>query len=151
MVFITSNIHPSYATSRAFEMVRRGGVLRGQVVLLSLVNAMESNVDMPRSIKVHEISPRLWHVVALHGYMQEPHAPEILARAHEISGGKILASTSETFYVLGRELIVEYVGHRLARWRRGLFGFLSRNVSYAPDYFFIPHTQLIEFTWIMRA
>ncbi len=150
-VFITSNSHPSYATARAFEVVRRGGALRRQVILMSLVNAMESNVDMPSSIKVHEISPRLWHVVALHGYMQEPHAPEILARAHEISGGKILASTSETFYVLGRELIVEYVGHRLARWRRGLFGFLSRNVSYAPDYFFIPHTQIIEFTWVMRA
>jgi len=151
VVFITSNAHAGYATSRAFEMVRRGGTLRGQVILLSLVNAMESNVDMPRSITVREISPRLWHVVALHGYMQEPHAPEILARAHEISEGRIRATTSETFYVLGRELIVEYVGHRLSRWRRSLFGFLSRNVSYAPDYFFIPHTQIVEFTWVMRA
>lgn len=151
VVFITSNRHPAYATARAFELIRRGGVLRGQVILLSLVNAMESNVDMPRSITVREISPRLWHVVALHGYMQEPHAPEILARAHEISEGKIRASSSETFYVLGRELIVEYVGHRMSRWRRSLFGFLSRNVSYAPDYFFIPHTQISEFTWVMRA
>ncbi len=58
---------------------------------------------------------------------------------------------SDTFYVLGRELIVEYVGNRLARWRRALFGFLSRNVSYAPDYFYIPHEQIVEFTWMMRA
>ncbi len=151
LVFITSNKHARYATARAFEMLRRGSVLRQQVILMSLVNAMESNVDMPRSIEVTEISPKLWHVVALHGYMQEPHAPEILARANEISGGKILANSPETFYVLGRELIVEYSGYRMARWRRSLFGLLSRNVSYAPDYFYIPYSQINEFTWMVRA
>ncbi len=151
MVFITSNRQPRYAAARAFEMLRRGGTLRGQVVLLSLVNAMESDVDMPRCVEVHRISDKLWHVVAMHGYMQEPHAPEIMAHAHELSKGEIAEVGRDTFYVLGRELIVEYVGHRLARWRRALFGFLSRNVSYAPDYFYIPHEQIVEFTWMMRA
>jgi len=151
MVFITSNRQPRYAAARAFEMLRRGGTLRGQVVLLSLVNAMESDVDMPRCVEVHRISDKLWHVVAMHGYMQEPHAPEIMARAHELSKGGIAEVSADSFFVLGRELIVEYVGNRLARWRRALFGFLSRNVSYAPDYFYIPHEQIVEFTWMMRA
>lgn len=151
LVFITSNRNPRYASARAFEMLRRGGVLREQVILLSLVNAMESDVDIPRSIEAEEITSRLWHVVAQHGYMQEPHAPEILARAQELSGGKIRPSGPDTFYVLGRELIVEYTGNRMARWRRSLFGFLSRNVSYAPDYFYIPHDQINEFTWMVRA
>ena len=151
VVFITSNHHSGYAVARAFELLRRGGTLRQQVVLMSLVNAMESNVDMPRSVEVREISPSLWHVVAQHGYMQEPHAIEVLTRAREISGGKILPNSHDTFYILGRELIVEYSGHRMARWRRGLFGFLSRNVSYAPDYFYIPHSQINEFTWMLRA
>ncbi len=151
VVFITSNHHSGYAVARAFELLRRGGTLRRQVVLMSLVNAMESNVDMPRSVEVREISPALWHVVAQHGYMQEPHAIEVLTRAREISGGKILPNSQDTFYILGRELIVEYSGHRMARWRRGLFGFLSRNVSYAPDYFYIPHSQINEFTWMLRA
>jgi len=151
LIFITSNRNPRYAAARAFEMMRRGGVLREQVVFMSLVNAMESNVDMPRSIATEQIGPRLWHVTAFHGYMQEPHAPEILARASEITGGKISANLPDTFYVLGRELIVEYSGQRMIRWRRALFGFLSRNVSYAPDYFYIPHEQISEFTWMMRA
>ncbi|PTX93889.1 potassium transporter Kup [Spartobacteria bacterium LR76] len=151
IVFITSNRQPRYAAARAFEMLRRGGTLRGQVILLSLVNAMESDVDMPRCVEVNRISDKLWHVVAMHGYMQEPHALEIMARAHELSNGGIDRVGTDTFYVLGRELIVEYVGNRLARWRRALFGFLSRNVSYAPDYFHIPHEQIVEFTWMMRA
>ena len=151
LVFITSNRTARFAAARAFELLRRGGVLREQVILMSLVNAMESNVDMPRRIEIEQIGPRVWHVIALHGYMQEPHALEVLARAHEISEGKIQANSPQTFYVLSRELIVEYVGNRMGRWRRGLFGFLSRNVSYAPDYFYIPHEQINELTWMMRA
>jgi KUP system potassium uptake protein len=151
LVFLTSNANPRYAAARAFELLRRGGSLRDQVVLMSLVNTMESDVDMKERVEVHEISPKLWHIVAMHGYMQEPHAPEILDRAHELSGGKIRQNSHNTFFILPRELIVEYVGHRMARWQRGLFGFLSRNVSHAPDYFYIPHTQINEFTWMMRA
>ena len=151
IVFITSNRNPRYAAARAFECLRRSGSLRDQVILMSLVNAMESDVDMPRCVEVERLGEHLWHVTALHGYMQEPHAPEILQQARLITDGAIRAGTPDTFYVLGRELIVEYVGHRMARWRRGLFGFLSRNVSYAPDYFYIPHAQIIEFTWMMRA
>ena len=151
LVFITSNRTARFAAARAFELLRRGGVLREQVILMSLVNAMESNVDMPRRIEIEQIGPRVWHVIALHGYMQEPHALEVLARAHEISEGKIQANSPQTFYVLSRELIVEYVGNRMGRWRRGLFGFLSRNVSYAPDYFYIPHEQINVLTWMMRA
>jgi len=151
LVFLTNNRHSLFAVSRAFEMLRRGEVLREQVVIMSLVSSMESDVDIPRSITAREISPCLWHVTALHGYRQEPHAPEILAQAHIISQGGVRAESPKTFYVLGRELIVEYTGGRMARWRRALFGFLSRNVSHAPDYFFIPHTQMIVFTWMMRA
>ncbi len=88
----------------------------------------------------------------MHGYMQEPHAPEILDRAHELSGGKIRQNSHNTFFILPRELHRRVRrGHRMARWQRGLFGLLSRNVSHAPDYFYIPHTQINEFTWMMRA
>jgi KUP system potassium uptake protein len=115
------------------------------------VNVVKSDVDIGGSIEVKPHGPGVWHVLAQHGYMQEPHAPRIMDRAVKISDGGIHAQTDETFFVLPRELIIEYVGGRFARWRRVLFGVLSRNQSYAPDYFHIPHTQIIEFTWMMKA
>jgi hypothetical protein len=36
-------------------------------------------------------------------------------------------------------------------WQRKLFGALSRNMSYAPDYFFIPCTQIVQFIWMLKA
>jgi len=151
LVLITSNSSPEYAIARLGEMMRQGIAAREQVIFLSLINAMKSDVDIRTSIGVEPLGPRIWHVVAHYGYMQEPHAPGILHRAIDISGGKILPASHDTFFVLPRELIIEYVGNRFARWRRGIFGVLARNQSYAPDYYFIPHTQLIEFSWMMKA
>ncbi len=151
LVLVTANRTPAHAVARLQEMIREGIAPREQIIFLSLLNVVKSNVDIARSIEVKQHGPHVWHVVAQHGYMQEPHAPRILQRAVEISGGGIRAGSENTFFVLPRELIVEYVGNSLERWRRVLFGVLSRNQSYAPDYLHIPQTQLIEFTWMMKA
>ena len=63
----------------------------------------------------------------------------------------VLIENNDTFFVLPREMIVEYVGTEMPIWQRKLFGALSRNMSYAPDYFFIPCTQIVQFTWMLKA
>jgi KUP system potassium uptake protein len=151
LVMVTLNKNPAHAVARLQEMIRQGVAPREQIIFLSLLNVMQSDVDMARSIEVHPHDQRVWHVIAEHGYMQEPRAADILDRAVEISSGGIAPRSAETFFVLPRELIVEYTGTGFARWRRVLYGVLARNQSYAPDYFFIPHAQLMEFTWVMKA
>lgn len=151
IVLITSRAQPDYAISRIGELLRRGGMLREEVIILSIVSAMESHLDTARSVKIEQLAPRIWHVLARHGFSQEPHAPEILAIARRNSAEKIGAETDATFYLLPRELIVEYTGTRMRRWQRALFGLLSRNVSYAPNYFYIPTDQIVVFTWMIRA
>ncbi|MGH8047632.1 MAG: KUP/HAK/KT family potassium transporter [Chthoniobacterales bacterium] len=151
LVLVTLASSPAHAVGRLQEMIRQGVALREQVIILSLVNVVKSDMDIRSSIEAKAHGQRLWHVLAQHGYMQEPHVPHILDRATEISDGGISKRSDDTFFVLPRELIIEYVGGRFARWRRVLFGVLSRNQSYAPDYFHIPHTQIIEFTWMMKA
>ena len=151
LVLITMNPSPAHAVARLQEMFRQGIAPRKQIIFLSLVSAARSDVDIARSIEVKPHSPDVWHVTARHGYMQEPHAPLILDRASAISGGGISARSGDTFFVLPRELIIEYSGSRFARWRRILFGILGRNQSYAPGYFHIAHTQLVEFTWMVKA
>jgi KUP system potassium uptake protein len=150
LVLVTLNRSPAHAVARLQEMLRQGVAPREQIVVLSLLAEQQSEVDIAASIAVKSHGSRLWHVSAAHGYMQEPHAPRILERAAALGAG-LHAPTENTFFVLPRELIIEYAGSRFARWRRVLFGVLSRNQSYAPDYFHIPHAQLMEFTWMMEA
>jgi len=150
IVLITLNRSPAHASARLQEMLRQGVRLREQVVILSLINVMRSDIDIAASIEMKPHKGRIWHVLAKHGYMQEPNAPQILERAAELDLG-LHRPGAETIFVLPRELIIEYTGSRFARWRRLIFGVLSRNQSYAPDYFYIPHSQLMEFTWMMEA
>jgi KUP system potassium uptake protein len=151
LVLVTMKDTPDHAIGRLGEMVRQGVAMREQIVVFSLVNVVKSHVNIRDSIEVRSHGPGFWHVLAQYGYMQEPHAPHILGRASEMTDGVLRPAGDDTFFVLPRELITEYVGTGFARWRRVLFGILSRNQSYAPDYFHIPHTQLIEFTWMMKA
>jgi KUP system potassium uptake protein len=151
MVLVTHQTDTHRAIARLDEMGRQGISMREQTVVLSLISTMKSRVDIASSITAVEGDSGFWHVSAGYGYMQEPDAPAIIREAVRITDNRIHAPGDDTFFVLPRELIIEYAGSSFARWRRGLFGILSRNQSYAPDYFFIPHTQILEFTWMIRA
>jgi KUP system potassium uptake protein len=149
-VIVTSNPDPRYAIARCFEWMRRSGCLREKVVLLSLVGTAESHVTLEERLEVtSSLACSLWHVIAYHGYMQTSNAPKILIEASKRMGCAV--ETNDTFFLLPREMIVEYVGTEMPNWQRKLFGALSRNMSYAPDYFFIPCEQIVSFNWMLKA
>src|SRR6516164_9048280 len=148
-VIITSNPDPRYAIARCFEWVRRCGCLREKVILLSLVGTAESRVTMEERLEVTPLARSIWHVVAYHGYMQDPNAQKILDEASKNIGCAI--HDDDTFFVFPREMIVEYTGAEMPIWQRKLFGALSRNMSYAPNYFFIPYTEIVVFTWMLKV
>jgi len=126
-VIVTSNPDPRYAIARCFEWMRRCGCLREKVILLSLVGTAESRITMEERLEVIPLASSLWHVIAYHGYMQDSNAPEILIEASKRMGCAI--ENNDTFFVLPREMIVEYVGTVMPIWQRKLFGALSRNMS----------------------
>jgi len=129
--------------------MRRSGCLREKVILLSLVGTAESHMNMEERLEVNRLGPSLWHVISYHGYMQVSDAPKILMEASKRMGCAI--EDNDTFFVLPREMIVEYAGTEMPIWQRKLFGALSRNMSYAPDYFFIPCTQIVGFNWMLKV
>jgi KUP system potassium uptake protein len=148
-VIITSNPDPRYAIARCFEWIRRCGCLRERVILLSIVGTARSHINMEERLEVTPLPCSLWHVVAYHGYMQEINAPKILSQAAKRTG--CVFENNDTFFVLPHEMIVEYAGTEMPVWQRKLFGALSRNMSYAPDYFYIPCTQILQFIWMLKV
>ncbi|MBV8967911.1 MAG: KUP/HAK/KT family potassium transporter, partial [Verrucomicrobia bacterium] len=148
-VVITSNPDPRYAIARCIEWIRRCGCLRERVVLLSLVGTAESHINIVERLEVTPLPSSLWHVIAHHGYMQEINAPQILGEAATKMGWTF--EDGDTFFMLPHEMIVEYTGTEMPVWQRKLFGALSRNMSYAPDYFFIPCTQILQFIWMLKV
>lgn len=148
-VIVNFNSEPRYAAAHAFEYQRLHGSLRNHVILLTPVGTPQSHVPIEERLQITKLGPSLWHIIFYYGYMQELHFPNILNLA--TSQLSYERKPEETFFLLPRETIVEYSGKEMKRWQRVLFGWLSRNMSYAPDYFFIPPPQIIDFTWMMKV
>src|SRR5258708_22882029 len=148
-VIITSNPDPRYAIARCFEWLRRCGCLREKILLLSLVGTAESQLTIEDRLKVSPIAQSVWHVIAYHGYMQDPNVPRILIESSKRIG--CVMDCSDTFFVLPREMIVEYGGDKMAPLQRKLFLARSRNMIFSPKHFFFPSPPHLTFTLMLKA
>ena len=65
----------------------------------------------------------------------------VKARRAEAGTRAVPATTS---YVLGRERLIPRGASGMARWRRALFGMMSRNARSATDFFALPPSRVVE-------
>jgi KUP system potassium uptake protein len=116
-------------------------VLHEQVVILSVVTDAVPEVAKAERVHARELSQGFWAVTAHYGFMETPNVPDVLrlARRHGLR-----ALPESTSYYLGRETLICKSGSGLARWRKRLFGFLSRNGRSATDFFGLPPGRVIE-------
>jgi KUP system potassium uptake protein len=116
-------------------------VLHEQVVLLSILSENVPFVSPRKRIVVEELPEHFYRITARFGFMETPRIPAIL-EAVAIFGLEIDPETV-TFY-LGRESLLATSRPGMARWRKGLFSYLSRNARTATSYFGIPADRVVE-------
>jgi KUP system potassium uptake protein len=121
--------------------LKHNKVLHEHVVLLSIVSAQVPEVPITERIEVTTFPHNFGRVKAKYGFMQTPNVPEILSLATERG---IIAKPSETTYYLGRENLLPTGDKPLARWRKRLFIFMSRNARPATQFFGIPPNRVVE-------
>jgi KUP system potassium uptake protein len=80
-------------------------------------------------------------VVSRVGFMQDPDVPAILKQASTIGLKVDLVDVS---YYLGRETLLTGGRSPMARWRKALFAFLSRNARPATQFFHLPPNRVVE-------
>jgi KUP system potassium uptake protein len=116
-------------------------MLHEQVVLLSISTAPVPSVRFGRNFEVLELGEGLWRVTARYGFMQTPHVPRLLAVC--LAEG-LAVDLDDTSYFLGRETILTEGPWRMARWRKLLFAYLSRNSRPATQFFGLPPNRVVE-------
>jgi KUP system potassium uptake protein len=138
-VFMTS------ATSGApvvlLHHLKHNKVLHDEIVLLSVQSADVPDVDDDEQVRVESLGQGFYRVIATFGFMEQPNVPAVLERAR--SSG-LRAAPGSTSYFLGRERLVPGGDSGLARWRKALFGFMSRNAQSATDFFGLPPNRVVE-------
>ena len=122
--------------------LKHNKVLHEQVVLLSVAVAEQPTVPPQERVLVEELGAGFFRVVGRYGFMQTPSVPEVMAAARKEG---LRAETNTTSFYLGREtLLPSSKGGGMARWRKTLFFFMSRNARAATDYFQIPPGRVVE-------
>ncbi|MDQ6829085.1 MAG: potassium transporter Kup [Gemmatimonadota bacterium] len=131
--------------------LKHNKVLHEQVLLLSVQTERIPEVPNSRRANVEPLGEGIYRVSAYYGFMQTPNVREIMACC-EAEGIKTRAN--DTTYYLGRERLIpvsrgkaepgETPRPRMARWRKKLFIFMSRNARSATEYFGIPPNRVVE-------
>ncbi len=139
-VFMTSNPHG--APPVLLHHFKHNKVLHEQVVLLSIATHHVPEVSRRNRIEeINEIGHGFYQVRAGYGFMQTPNVLEVLELCVEKG---IAAKRADTSFYLGRETLLITDKRGMARWRKMLFSFMSRNARPANAFFQIPPNRVVE-------
>lgn len=112
-----------------------------RIVLLSILAAESPFVAPQDRVTIENLGQGFHRVIARYGYMESPHVPKVLKLATE--KGLPVDVYSASFF-LGRETLLTTGDAPMARWRKVLFAFMSRNAWNATSFFNIPPERVVE-------
>jgi KUP system potassium uptake protein len=116
-------------------------VLHQQVVLLSVVTEDQPVVSGSERLEVEELGQGFFRVIAHYGFMQHPNIMKTLRRAQREG---LRCDPDTTSFYLGRETLLVSGRAKMARWRKHLFAFSSRNSRTATAFFGLPPNRVVE-------
>jgi len=125
-----------------FHHVERLRVLQERVVLLTITTEHIPVVPKAGRVKVEDIAPGVYRVIARCGFMETPQVPAMLAQA--IEEGLLPIKLDDVTYYLGRETFIAGTKGKMGPWTESLFAFLNRNAHSAPMYFGVPAEKVVE-------
>jgi KUP system potassium uptake protein len=139
-VFMTSD--PEGTPVVMLHHLKHNKVLHEQVMLMSIISVEVPEVPDEERVEVERLPENFVRVVARYGFMETPNVPEILEYCEE--SGIAHLRPHEISFFLGRERLIPIGRSRMARWRKKLFGIMSRNAQGATEFFQIPPNRVVE-------
>ena len=113
-----------------------------------LCHFRRANIPFPMTLfkseavsKGEVLSQGFYRITARYGFMESTNVPAILERAREFG---LEMKPLDTSYYLGREQLLATGASKLARWRKKLFVFMSKNSRSATAFYGIPPNRVVE-------
>ena len=110
-----------------------------------LLSGSEETLPLPADtqlVLVNAGGHGFYRVVAHYGFMQLPNVQKTMRRCAMQHG--LLTNPADTSYFLGRETLIVKGGEGMARWRKILFSYLSRNSRPATAFFGLEPNRVVE-------
>ena len=121
--------------------LKHNKMLHEQVVLLSIVSTEVPEVADETRLTVEPLPEGFFRAIARYGYMETPDVVKVIDR---LGPWGVHKRPAETSYYLGRERLLPSGSGALAKWRKHLYIFMSRNTPSAAEFFGIPPNRAVE-------
>ena len=121
--------------------LKHNQVLHERNLILTVVFHDVPWVPAADRIAVEPLTAAFWKVRVNYGFKDTPDIPQALASCKSEA---LPINLFETTYFLSRETIVPTRRAGMARWREGLFAFMSRNAGSVADFLRLPNNCVIE-------
>ena len=132
---------PNRVPMALVKNVKHNRVIHSRTVLLHFRVEDIPRVPNLEKIKTEKLGGGFYRIIARYGYMEDPQLDNALTLAR--GQGLDLDMEATSFY-LGREKLVTGENLRMARWRKYMFIFMSRNAADAGSFFSLPADKVIE-------
>jgi KUP system potassium uptake protein len=139
-VFMTSN--PVGTPPVLLHHFKHNKTLHEQVIFLSIATSHVPEVPTKeRVVSLVDLGHGFYKVGAAYGFMQTPNVLELMDLCAEKG---LETRKTDTSFFLGRETLLITHKRGMARWRKMLFSFMSRNARPANLFFQIPPNRVVE-------
>ena len=138
-VFMTGQ--SDYVPNALLHNLKHNKVLHERVLFVTVLNEDVPQVPEGRRREVQELAPGIHRVIVRYGFQESPNIPRELAALREAG---IPFQPMQASYFLGREVLVQAVVPKMARWRQWLFRLMARNAVPATEFFRIPSDRVVE-------
>ena len=135
------SVSPAGTPIVLLHLLKHIEALPERVFILSMISTDTPYVPREKRLEIIDKGLGFYRVVASYGFMETPRIPEIIDLLNEHGLDVDIFVTS--FY-LGRESLLTSGSSKMARWRKGLFAFLSRNAWNVSTFFGIPPGRVVE-------
>jgi KUP system potassium uptake protein len=138
-VFMASN--PNGVPPVLLHHFKHNQSLHEQIVLLTVLSIHIPEVPKADRVAVEPLAHGFYRVTVKYGFMQSPDVPSALVACKSFG---LSIAPSRTSYFLGRETLLPTGRAKMAKWRKSLFAFISRNARPATAYFGLPPDRVVE-------
>jgi len=135
------SVSPSGTPIVLLHLLKHNEALPERVFILSMVSTDRPYVPREQRVQITDKSLGFYRILASYGFMETPSIPEVIDLLNEHG---VEVDTFATSFYLGRESLLTTGPSKMARWRKGLFAFLSRNAWNVSNFFGIPPSRVVE-------
>jgi len=132
---------PDTVPQALLHNLKHNQVLHERNLILTVVFHDVPWVPAAERIALEPLTAAFWTVRVNYGFKDAPDIPQALASCNSET---LPINLFETTYFLSRETIVPTRRAGMARWREGLFAFMSRNAGSIADFLRLPNNCVIE-------